>query len=278
MIQDELELYETLLTKVESDDRVSRKRLERLKEGLKERLESLATRKDDLLTISEIGIDQIIVDEAQEFRKLSFATNMSTLKGVDPNGSQRAWDLFVKSRFVETKNPDRALVLASGTPITNTLGEMFSVQRYLGYPALFERGLHEFDAWASTFGDVTTELELQPSGKYKPVTRFATFANVPELIAMFRSFADVVMPEDLRRYVRSRRSRPASARSSPRSRRMPLSAIRPCSASASRRSRSATARRSPATTSCSLSSRMAGTPRSICFWSIRTTTTKPPIS
>ncbi|KFL29752.1 lactate dehydrogenase [Devosia riboflavina] len=202
MIQDELELYETLLTKVESDDRVSRKRLERLKEGLKDRLELLATRKDDLLTISEIGIDQIIVDEAQEFRKLSFATNMATLKGIDPNGSQRAWDLYVKSRFVETKNPGRALVLASGTPITNTLGEMFSVQRYLGYAALLERGLHEFDAWASTFGDVTTELELQPNGKYKPVTRFATFVNVPELIAMFRSFADVVMPEDLRDYVK----------------------------------------------------------------------------
>lgn len=202
MIQDELELYETLLSKVESDDRVSRKRLERLKEGLRERLEALATRKDDLLTVSEIGVDQIIVDEAQEFRKLSFATNMSTLKGVDPNGSQRAWDLYVKSRFVETKNPGRALVLASGTPITNTLGEMFSVQRYLGYEALLQRGLHEFDAWASTFGDVTTELELQPSGKYKPVTRFATFVNVPELIAMFRSFADVVMPEDLRGYVK----------------------------------------------------------------------------
>jgi hypothetical protein len=202
MIQDELELYETLLTKVESGDRVSRKRLERLKEGLKERLESLATRKDDLLTISEIGVDQIIVDEAQEFRKLSFATNMSTLKGIDPNGSQRAWDLYVKSRLLETKNPGRALVLASGTPITNTLGEMFSVQRYLGYAALLERGLHEFDAWASTFGDVTTELELQPNGKYKPVTRFATFVNVPELIAMFRSFADVVMPEDLREYVK----------------------------------------------------------------------------
>jgi N12 class adenine-specific DNA methylase/adenine-specific DNA methylase len=202
MIQDELALYETLLTKVESDDRVSRKRLERLKEGLKERLESLSTRKDDLLTISEIGVDQIIVDEAQEFRKLSFATNMSTLKGVDPNGSQRAWDLFVKSRYLDMKNPGRALVLASGTPITNTLGEMFSVQRYLGYAALSQRGLHEFDAWASTFGDVTTELELQPSGKYKPVTRFATFVNVPELIAMFRSFADVVMPEDLRQYVK----------------------------------------------------------------------------
>jgi N12 class adenine-specific DNA methylase/adenine-specific DNA methylase len=202
MIQDELELYEDLLTKVDSEDRVSRKRLERLKEGLKERLEALSTRKDDLLTISEIGVDQIIVDEAQEFRKLSFATNMSTLKGIDPNGSQRAWDLYVKSRFIETKNPGRALVLASGTPITNTLGEMFSIQRLLGHDALRERGLHEFDAWASCFGDTTTELEIQPSGKYKPVSRFASFVNVPELIAMFRSFADVVMPDDLRQYVK----------------------------------------------------------------------------
>lgn len=202
MVQDELELYEELLTKVDSEDRVSRKRVERLKEGLKERLEALSTRKDDLLTISEIGIDQIIVDEAQEFRKLSFTTNMSTLKGIDPNGSQRAWDLYVKSRFIETKNPDRALVLASGTPVTNTLGEMFSVQRLLGHAALTERGLHEFDAWASTFGDTTTELEIQPSGKYKPVSRFASFVNVPELIAMFRTFADVVMPEDLREYLK----------------------------------------------------------------------------
>ena len=202
MIHDELRLYEDLQTRLDSDDRVSRKRLERLKEGLRERLEALSTRKDDLLTISEIGVDQIVVDEAQEFRKLSFATNMATLKGIDPNGSQRAWDLYVKSRFIETKSPGRALVLASGTPITNTLGEMFTVQRMLGFEALRERGLHEFDAWASTFGDTTTELEIQPSGKYKPVSRFASFVNVPELIAMFRSFADVVMPEDLRRYVK----------------------------------------------------------------------------
>ncbi|PZU74754.1 MAG: lactate dehydrogenase [Rhizobium sp.] len=202
MIHDELELYEELLTRVDSEDRVSRKRLERLKEGLQERLEALSTRKDDLLTISEIGVDQIVVDEAQEFRKLSFATNMSTLKGIDPNGSQRALDLYVKSRYIETRNPGRALVLASGTPITNTLGEMFSIQRLLGHDALAERGLHEFDAWASCFGDTSTELEIQPSGKYRPVSRFASFVNVPELIAMFRAFADVVMPDDLREYVR----------------------------------------------------------------------------
>ncbi|MBR0755372.1 DEAD/DEAH box helicase family protein [Bradyrhizobium jicamae] len=202
MLQDELEAFEDLLTRIDSQDRLSRKRVERMKEGHKERLEALASRKDDLLTISEIGVDQIIVDEAQEFRKLSFATNMTSLRGVDPSGSQRAWDLYVKSRFVEMKNRGRALVLASGTPITNTLGEMFTVQRLMDHAGLRERGLHEFDAWASTFGDTSTELELQPSGKYRPVTRFAQFVNVPELIAMFRSFADVVLPDDLRDYVR----------------------------------------------------------------------------
>ena len=124
------------------------------------------------------------------------------MRGVDPNGSQRAWDLYVKSRFLDVKNPGRALVLASGTPITNTLGEMFTVQRLMDHAALAERGLHEFDAWASTFGDTSTELELQPSGKYRPVTRFAQFVNVPELIAMFRSFADVVLPDDLKDYVK----------------------------------------------------------------------------
>ena len=202
MITGEVQAYEELLLKVDREDRLSRKRIERMKEGHAARLEALTSRKDDLLTISELGIDQIIVDEAQEFRKLSFATNMTSLRGVDPNGSQRAWDLFVKSRFLEIKNPGRSLILASGTPITNTLGEMFTVQRLMDNEALHERGLHEFDAWASTFGDTSTELELQPSGKYRPVTRFAEFVNVPELIAMFRSFADVVQPSDLRQHVK----------------------------------------------------------------------------
>ncbi len=176
---------------------------------------------------------------------------MSTLKGVDPNGSQRAWDLYVKSRFIETKNPGRALVLASGTPITNTLGEMFSVQRYLGYAALRDRGLHEFDAWASTFGDVSTELELQPSGKYKPVTRFATFVNVPELIAMFRSFADVVMPEDLRQHVKvpaisTGKRQILTAKPTPRLQALPVPARRADQGDRDARSTAGTGRRHPA--------------------------------
>ena len=146
-----------------------------------------------MLTIAEIGIDQIIVDEAQEFRKLSFATNMSTLKGVDPNGSQRAWDLFVKSRFIETKNPGRALISASGTPITNTLGEMFTVQRYLGYAALARAR----PARVRRLGLDLRRHHAPSSSCSRPATtsrstRFAEFVNVPELIAMFRSFADVV--------------------------------------------------------------------------------------
>jgi len=198
MISEQIRAYEELLLKVDGEDRLTTKRIERAKEVMLAKLEALATAKDDMLTIGEIGIDQIIVDEAQEFRKLSFATNMSGLKGVDPNGSQRAWDLYVKSRFVAQGNPARPLILASGTPITNTLGELWSLSRYMQPDALEERGIHQFDAWASLFGDTRTELELQPSGRYKPVTRFAEFVNVPELIAMFRTFADVALKDDLR--------------------------------------------------------------------------------
>ncbi len=202
MVQAQIATYSELLERVDGDDRITRKRIENMKEKLEAKLEGLATHKDDMLTIAEMGVDQIIVDEAQEFRKLSFATNMTNLKGVQPDGSQRAWDLYVKTRFIDTFNPGRALVMASGTPITNTLAEMFTLQRFMQPATLGERGLHEFDAWAATFGDSKTELELQPSGTYKPVTRFAEFVNVADLMAMFRSFADVVSKTDLRGYLK----------------------------------------------------------------------------
>jgi len=202
MVQAQIATYSELLERVDGDDRITRKRIENMKEKLEAKLEALATHKDDMLTIAEMGVDQVIVDEAQEFRKLSFATNMTNLKGVQPDGSQRAWDLYVKTRFIDTFNPGRALVMASGTPITNTLAEMFTLQRFMQPATLGERGLHEFDAWAATFGDSKTELELQPSGTYKPVTRFAEFVNVADLMAMFRSFADVVSKSDLRGYLK----------------------------------------------------------------------------
>ena len=199
LISDVIGSYVDLLDRVDAQDRVSRKRIERMKEGMEARLEALKRRKDDLLTIAEIGVDQVIVDEMQEFRKLTFTTNQSTLKGVDPDGSQRAWDLYVKSRFLASKRaPTRALIAASGTPITNTLGEMFTIQRFFQPEMLAERGIQEFGAWAAAFGETTADLELQPSGLYKPVTRFAEFVNIPELIAMFRDFADVVLQSELR--------------------------------------------------------------------------------
>lgn len=202
MILDQIAVFDDLLGNVDGEDRIARKRIEKIKEGFEAKLEALGTDKDDLLTIGEMGIDQIIVDEAQEFRKLTFPTNMGTLKGVDPNGSQRAWDLYVKTRFIETINPGRALVMASGTPITNTMGELFTLQRFFAPDLLGARGIHTFDAWAANFGETRTELELQPSGTYKPVTRFSEFVNVPELIDIFRHFADVMLKDDLRAYLR----------------------------------------------------------------------------
>jgi N12 class adenine-specific DNA methylase len=188
MIAEQIEACEAIATRTDDGDRITRKRLEAMKEKLAEKLAALKARRDDMVTLEEIGIDQIIVDEAQEFRKLTF----------DPDGSQRAWDLFVKARYLDRKCPGRALIQASGTPITNTLGEMYTLLRFQAPEALCERGVHEFDAWASAFGDTSTELELQPSGAYKPVTRFAAFINVADLMMMFRSIADVVQKTDLR--------------------------------------------------------------------------------
>ena len=207
IIAEQIASYEALKTRTDEQDRTTRKRIEAMKEQLTERLEAIKDRRDDMLTIEEIGVDQLIVDEAHEFRKLSFATNRTNLKGVDPNGSQRAWDLYVKTRFIDQKNPRRALIQASGTPITNTLGEMFTLLRFQNDTILRERGVHEFDAWASAFGDTRTELELQPSGAYKAVERFSQFVNVPELVDLFRTCADVLQKHDLRQYLRLPRIR-----------------------------------------------------------------------
>ena len=156
-----------------------------------------------MITIAELGVDQLIVDEMQEFRKLSFATNQTTLKGIDPDGSQRAWDLYREGplhRHDREPRPgaDRGLRHADH----EFAAELFTLQRFIQPDALAERGIQEFDAWAANFGETRTELELQPSGLYKPVTRFCEFVNVPDLMAIYRMATDVVLKSDLRQYLK----------------------------------------------------------------------------
>lgn len=174
------------------------KQIESKIEKMEQKLEAAMSGagKDKNVRFDEMGVDFVYVDEAHEFRKLAFATQRQ-VKGIDSSGSDRAFDLWMKTRWLEQKKPGRSLVMASGTPVTNTLAELYSVQRFMAPQVLEERGLDEFDAWASMFGQEHTEIEADASGKYAPVTRFSKFVNVPELTQMFREFADVLTSDHL---------------------------------------------------------------------------------
>lgn len=174
------------------------KQIESKIEKMEQKLEAAMSSagKDKNVRFDELGVDMLYVDEAHEFRKLSFTTQRQ-VKGIDSSGSDRAFDLYMKTRWLERKNPGRSLVMASGTPVTNTLAELYSVQRFMAPDVLEERGLEEFDAWASMFGQEHTEIEADASGRYAPVTRFSKFVNVPELTQMFREFADVLTSDHL---------------------------------------------------------------------------------
>lgn len=198
MIEDEISKIELVLS--ENDNLgMSRKSLEAKKEKLYDHIKKLTEHpKDDMLCFSETGIDQIIADEAHIYRKLSFATRQTTLKGVDPNGSQRSWDMFVKIRYLDTTSQSkRSKILATGTAITNTIGEFYTVFRYMDIETLERQKTASFDAWLSVYGESKTELELQPSGLYKPVTRLMEFVNMADLMASFRNFADIIQKSDL---------------------------------------------------------------------------------
>lgn len=139
-----------------------------------------------------MGVDFIYVDEAHEFRKLDFVTNRNNVKGIDSTGSQKALDLYSKIEWLRRQNPERSHVLASGTPVTNTMGELYSVMRFMDPEALERDGLTTFDAWASMFGRVNAALEQNAAGKYEVVERFSKFVNVPELMKRVRAFMDVL--------------------------------------------------------------------------------------
>lgn len=170
------------------------KQIENLEEKLKDALSSEG--KDKNARFDELGVDFLYVDEAHEMRKLEFGTSRQ-VKGIQPAGSARAFDLYMKSRYLEEKTPGRSLVMMSGTPITNTLAELYTVSRFMDRQALIDRGIEDFDSWAAMFGREATELETNAGGTYEPVTRFTRFVNVPELTQMFREFADVVTGDEL---------------------------------------------------------------------------------
>lgn len=202
MMQEQINDLVDVLSEVDKSERATRRKIEQQKEQLEQRLSGLTNRKrDQVFNFEEMGVDFLFVDEAHLFRKLDFSTKMGNVKGIDPAGSQMSFDLYAKTRFLEGKRPGRNLVMASGTPITNTMAELFSVSRYMQQDELTKRGLGHFDAWAGAFGDTVTTLEQDPAGGYKPVTRFAQFVNVPELSVMVRQVMDVIGAAELRRYV-----------------------------------------------------------------------------
>ncbi len=175
------------------------RQLEAAKKRLEKKLEELMAepRKDITVTWEELGIDQLIVDEAHYFKNLFFPTKMTRVAGLPSSESQRSMDLFLKIQHTFKVNNGRGVSFGTGTPISNTMAEMFTLMRYLQMPMLREHELTHFDAWAGSFGEVTTGVELLPEGRYRSRTRFARFTNVPELAQLFRQTADVVTAEDI---------------------------------------------------------------------------------
>lgn len=168
---------------------------ERLEARLKEALDP--TEKDDAVFFEDLGIDQLFVDEAHKYKSLPVYTRTQGLKGVPTSRSDRATAMQMRTRWLQEQNGGRGVVFATGTPVANTMAELYTVQRYLQPDDLKERGINNFDAWAAAFGDVDTKMEFTVSGEYKPVARFARFVNLPELNQMARQVMDVVRADDL---------------------------------------------------------------------------------
>lgn len=189
--------------KDERGDRVTIKQMEKARDRMQAKMERAADAgaKDKVVTFDELGVDQLLVDEIHEFKNLFINTSLSRVSGLgDLTGSDKAFDLFVKARYLQTNHNGRGVFGATGTPISNTIAEMYTVMRYMKYDEMKERGIEHFDSWASSFGRIVTGWELDATGvNYKLNSRFSKFQNVPELIAMYRTFADVITSADLER-------------------------------------------------------------------------------
>ena len=154
--------------------------------------------KDDVMYFEETGVDALFVDEAHLFKNLEIFTKMNNVAGLGSSGSQRAMDMRMKIQYINEKNQGRGVIMATGTPLSNSMVELYVMQLYLQERRLHEKGIYHFDAWASVFGEVTSSLELAPEGTgYRMRTRFNKFINLPELIHLFKEIADIILPDML---------------------------------------------------------------------------------
>ena len=178
----------------EDGARYSIKQMEKTKRGLETKLERLNSqkRKDDVVTFEELGVDRLFIDEAHYYKNLFLYTKMRNIAGIAQTEAQKSSDLYMKCRYLDEITDSHGVVFATGTPISNSMTEMYTMQRYLQYERLKDIHLQHFDAWASTFGETVTAIELAPEGTgYRAKTRFARFFNLPELVSIFKDIADV---------------------------------------------------------------------------------------
>jgi N12 class adenine-specific DNA methylase len=200
---DQIAAYDALLIEHAANRGGSRnliKTIEKQKAARAARLKDLLAedKKDDGLVFDELGVDHVFIDEAHYFKNLETPSKMERVAGIQTGGSERAFDVFMKARYLDSKQPRHGVTFATGTPISNTMVELYTMQRYLDPAGLESRGLEHFDAWAATFGEVVESMEIAPDGaSLRARSRFAKFTNLPELQQMFRSFADVQTAEML---------------------------------------------------------------------------------
>ncbi len=198
------QIYETLAAinelKVHAGENFSIKQMEKTRKTLETKLEKLRSdeRKDDVVTFEQLGVDRLFVDESHAFKNLFLTTKMRNVAGLSTSEAQKSSDMFGKCRYLDEITGGRGVVFATGTPVSNSMTELYTVMRYLQYSTLQQKRLTHFDCWASTFGETTTAIELAPEGTgYRARTRFAKFFNLPELMSMFKEVADIKTSDQL---------------------------------------------------------------------------------
>ena len=202
LIQEQMDEIEEAIeeAKAQVGEHFTVKQLEKLRKSLKQKLKKLqgADRKDDVVTFEQLGVDRLFVDESQAFKNLYLYTKMRNVAGLSTSEAQKSSDMFGKCRYLDEITGGRGVIFATGTPLSNSMTEMYTLMRYLQYNTLQQKGLTHFDAWASTFGETTIAIELAPEGTgYRARTRFAKFFNLPELMAMFKEAADIKTSDQL---------------------------------------------------------------------------------